>query len=134
MNYDLDGFNWKGGIDKFLSGSSIPREPTQQLNIISLRINDLYKKLTKHQLVPISSELISQIDDNNISHNNIDYNFAVKWNQLTLELIKIPFQIVDIKTISIFQKILDETKWFYECDLGSNDEKWNEFVSLQKVS
>jgi hypothetical protein len=64
----------------------------------------------------------------------VDINLALKWLKLASELLSLPEGLIQRDAVEQLEGLLRDAGRFFEVHLGPNDERWSEFLDIQKVS
>jgi hypothetical protein len=63
-----------------------------------------------------------------------DFSLALIWQDIASQTLLIPESLMQKEILDALDSLLRDAGRFYSCDLGENDERWGEYMELQKVS
>jgi hypothetical protein len=62
------------------------------------------------------------------------YSLAIRWKNLVKELFQLSDSIIYQDILDLYYQVLVDFHYFYEMELGNQDEKWEDFIQQQEVS
>jgi hypothetical protein len=63
-----------------------------------------------------------------------DFSLALIWQDIASQTLLIPESLMQKEILDALDSLLRDAGRFYSCDLGENDERWGEYMELQKVA
>lgn len=124
IKYDIDGFDWLGGVDTFKSiDDEVQKIDTnQRIKILCAKVKHLGKTILKTK----------KLHEDDLTKPQMDTSLALQWKVLSAELCSINERKIDRETIELFNSVLKDASSFTNIDIGAVDADFDTYYSLNE--
>ena len=124
IKYDIDGFDWLGGVDTFKSiDEEVQKiDSNQHIKILCAKVKHLGKSILKSK----------KLHGEDLIMPWMDTSLALQWKALSAELCSINERKIDRETVELFNSVLKDAFSFTLIDIGANDADFDTYLTLNE--